>query len=164
MSEPNLKAMTQAELLKYLEEDFMPRLLPKLANVKNIESENARLKAELTNCKSEADRLKAEVERLTALIESNLNSSKVAMGKADAVLYERDSLKAEVERLTQEYSDATNHYNKLHNDLQAEVERLRKAGDAMYVVIYGFNWLAFNKDITNTLKAWNAAKEGKPSV
>ena len=43
--------------------------------------------------------LKAEVERLTALVESNLNSSKVAMGKADAVLHERDNLKAEVERL-----------------------------------------------------------------
>lgn len=47
----------------------------------------------------EVERLKAEVERLNALIESNLNSSKVAMGKADAVLHERDRLKAEVERL-----------------------------------------------------------------
>jgi len=44
-----------------------------------------------------------------------------------------------------------------------QYERVVKAGDAMYVVIYGFNWLAFNKDITNTLDAWNAAKEGKPS-
>jgi hypothetical protein len=44
---------------------------------------------------AENSRLKAEVERLTALVESNLNSSKVAMGKADAVLHERDSLKAE---------------------------------------------------------------------
>ena len=49
---------------------------------------------------NENARLKAEVERLTALVESNLNSSKVAMGKADAVLHERDCLKAEVERLT----------------------------------------------------------------
>lgn len=62
--------------------------------------ERDRLKAEVTDLKSTADRLKAEVERLTALVESNLNSSKVAMGKADAVLHERDSLKAEVERLT----------------------------------------------------------------
>ena len=40
MSEPNLKEMTQEELLKYLEQDFMPRVLDKLA-------ENARLKAEV---------------------------------------------------------------------------------------------------------------------
>jgi hypothetical protein len=51
---------------------------------------------------NEVARLKAEVERLTELLESNLNSSKVAMGKADAVLHERDSLKAEVERLKHE--------------------------------------------------------------
>ena len=75
MSDPNLKAMTQAELFKYLEEDFMPRLLPKLANVRNIEAENAHLKAEVERltqntdklCKHgdiEIERLKAEVERL----------------------------------------------------------------------------------------------------
>lgn len=52
-------------------------------------------------------------------------------------------------------------YQAENTRLKAEVERLRKAGDAMYVVIYGFNWLAFNKDITNTLNAWRAAKEGK---
>jgi hypothetical protein len=40
MSEPNLKAMSQEELLKYLEHDFMPRVLEKL-------NENARLKAEV---------------------------------------------------------------------------------------------------------------------
>ena len=51
---------------------------------------------------AENARLKAEVERLTALVESNLNSSNVAMRKADAVLHERDSLKAEVEMLTKE--------------------------------------------------------------
>ena len=53
---------------------------------------------------------------------------------------------------------------KQHSDISCENIRLRKAGDAMYAVIYGFNWLAFNKDITNTLKEWLAAKEGKPSV
>ena len=56
MSEPNLKAMTQAELLKYLEEDFMPRLLPKLAKLSDYAAENARLKA--------------EVERLTKLCQA----------------------------------------------------------------------------------------------
>lgn len=38
---------------------------------------------------------------------------------------ENAHLKDEVERLSQEYSDATNHYNKLHNDLQTEVNILR---------------------------------------
>ena len=61
---------------------------------------------EIEKLQIENDRLKAEVERLTALVESNLNSSKVAMGKADAVLHERDSLKAEVERLRKAIMDS----------------------------------------------------------
>jgi hypothetical protein len=68
MSEPNLKAMSQEELLKYLEEDFMPKVLNKLA-------ENARLKAEVERLEEyrqllrEADsylhKVEAQVERLT---------------------------------------------------------------------------------------------------
>ena len=101
--------------------------------------------------------LKAEVERLTALIESNLNSSKVMMGKADAVLHERDNLKA-------------------------EIERLRKAGDGMYSWLgvcgrggnsFGDDWLRakkgamlqaeqFDLNMKNRgWNGWNAAKEGK---
>jgi hypothetical protein len=34
-------------------------------------------------------------------------------------------LKAEIEAIRQEYSDATNHYNRLHNDLEAQVEMLK---------------------------------------
>lgn len=68
-------------------------------------------------------------------------------------------LKAEVERL----DILCKQLSKQHSDISCENTILRKAGDAMYVVIYGFNWLAFNKDITNTLNAWNAAKEGKKS-
>ena len=66
-------------------------------------------------------------------------------------------LKSEVERL----DILCKQLSKQHSDISCENIILRKAGDAMYVVIYGFNWLAFNKDITNTLNAWNAAKEGK---
>ena len=66
-------------------------------------------------------------------------------------------LKTEVERL----DTLCKQLMAQHSDISCENIILRKAGDAMYVVIYGFNWLAFNKDITNTLNAWNAAKEGK---
>ena len=71
-------------------------------------------------------------------------------------------LQAEVERLMQEYSDATNHYNKLHNDLQAEVERLRKAGDELL-----HEWSSGDetdgRNFKKGLVLWNAAKEGKQS-
>lgn len=76
---------------------------------------------------------------------------------------ENARLKAEVERLTQEYSDATNHYNKLHNDLEAEVERLRKAGDAMTEVIWLSGCVSGMEIKERTVKAWQAAKEGKQS-
>ena len=82
--------------------------------------------------------LKAEVERLTALVESNLNSSKVAMGKADEVLHERDSLRA-------------------------EVERLRKAGDEMEKVIILAECIAGVEHTEKSALEWNAAKEGKQS-
>ena len=92
----------------------------------------------LVDLSAENERLKAEVERLTALVESNLNSSKVAMGKADAMLHERDSLKA-------------------------EVERLRKAGDAMQkrLIFLHDRWDSDEPNIESD--AWHAAKEGKQS-
>ena len=101
----------------------------------------------------EYEKLKAEVERLTALVESNLNSSKVAMGKADAVLHERDSLKA-------------------------ENERLRKAGDALYYNILTYKYHIPDNGNTHfmidaSILGWNQkygqtteygkAKEGKQS-
>lgn len=43
--------------------------------------------------------------------------------------------------------------------LQAEVERLRKAGDAMYYALI----LNSDKDISEGMYAWLAAKEGKQS-
>jgi hypothetical protein len=67
-------------------------------------------------------------------------------------------LKAEVEAVRQEYSDATNHYNRLHNDLQAEVERLTKAGDAM---AEEFSFIGSPDGGFNSIDQWNAAKEGK---
>jgi len=48
--------------------------------------------------------------------------------------------------------------------LQAEVERLRKAGDAMADEIIGcYNAEGYDPADSETLAKWNAAKEGKPT-
>lgn len=47
--------------------------------------------------------------------------------------------------------------------LQAEVERLRKAGDAMAEQIYNEGKVRGITFMSNVYE-WNAAKEGKPSV
>ena len=104
------------------------------------------------------DELEAEVERLTELVESNLNSSKVAMSKSDTVLHERDRLKAEVERL--KIYDYKNLSMRIEIDkLNAKINRLVKAGDKMVLCIDG----DYNYQMP-CVQAWNAAKEGKPSV
>ena len=136
----------------------------------------------------EVKRLKAENESLTALIESNLNSSKVMMGKADAVLHERDNLKAEVERLESDLKLEKENEDRLvrlwqtannevhgqrsqiaalidnQTSLKAEVERLRKAGDDMafhYQELVRIEWGSMTTHIPPSAVRWNAAKEGK---
>ena len=47
--------------------------------------------------------------------------------------------------------------------LKAEVERLRKAGDAMADII-GFAMARTDGQDPKLVREWNAAKEGKPSV
>ena len=70
MSEPNLKAMTQAELLKYLEEDFMPRLLPKLAKLSDYSDENARLKAEVERLRASSFVTAVPVEQYERVVKA----------------------------------------------------------------------------------------------
>lgn len=121
----------------------------------DLVAENARLKAEVEAYRSASDEVAAAFLALPA---PHNQVARVCEGI--------ERLKAEVERLTKQKLIYL-YREKVLDDmkrLQAEVERLRKAGDSMYEVIYGFNWLAFNKDITNTLQAWNAAKDGKPSA
>ena len=49
--------------------------------------------------------------------------------------------------------------------LKAEVERLRKAGDAMAdEIISCYSAEGYDPADSETLPKWNAAKEGKPSV
>lgn len=63
-----------------------------------------------------------------------------------------DKLRAEITRM-----EGENHR------LRAEVERLRKAGDAMAEQIYNEGKVRGVAFISN-VNEWNAAKEGKPSV
>jgi len=73
---------------------------------------------------------------------------------------ENARLKAEVEQLMI-FCNCTLIPNKL---LQAKVERLTKAGDAMASIIkYEPGVNAFDP-VPDVVKRWNAAKEGKPSA
>ena len=105
-------------------------------------------------------RLKAFSDEAQAHIAKEERKSRERLDMEQA---ENARLKAEFERLTQEYSDATNHYNKLHNNLQAEVELLRKAGDELLN-----EWQSNNgADVYRFTKAywlWITAKENKPNV
>jgi predicted nucleic acid-binding Zn-ribbon protein len=66
---------------------------------------------------------------------------------------ERDQLKADLEK-----SDGVVWTLSVENErLKAEVERLRKAGDAMA------NLLSCAGSPPNVVQSWNAAKDGKPS-
>ena len=49
--------------------------------------------------------------------------------------------------------------------LKAEVERLRKAGDDLADEVIGcYNGEGYDPADSESLRKWNAAKEGKPSV
>jgi cell division protein FtsB len=74
----------------------------------------------------EIESLKAEVRELKFERVHDLNHIGDLQAENARLKAENARLKAEVEAVRQEYSDATNHYNRLHNDLQAEVDRLTK--------------------------------------
>ena len=95
--------------------------------------------------------------------------SKADLEKSDGAVWtlsvENARLKAEVEKIEtevasigSEYMAATRHYNLLCNNLKAEVERLRKAGDEMHRAIKVSDPILDWK-----IELWNAAKEGKQS-
>ena len=148
-------------------------LLAKDAEIANLKAEVERLK-EGNDClgqmhDKEMERsawLREEFNRTTAWgrgLESDLSHARV----------EISFLKAEVKRLSAADSylqDANEHaFEKRCDELEAEVERLRKAGDELYIDLECFNRYQFGKhpdyqEERPTMKAWNAAKEGKPSV
>ena len=71
---------------------------------------------------------------------------------------EYDKLKAEVERLT----ERLNRHLEINDELDARCTRLRKVGDAMEREIRTLS--PIDDYSSGIIKAWNAAKEGKPSV
>ena len=99
-------------------------------------------------------RLKAEVERLTAF--------------TTRTIIPNEELQSQVERLTDKIRVSDNHAQCLEfvinsgtaNELrlQAQVERLTKAGDAMVDMV---DWEVSYERRKNLEAEWNAAKEGK---
>ena len=100
-----------------------------------LEEENTNLKVELTDCKVEADRLKAEVERLTFDPLTYLDDQGEWMPRHIHL--------AAVERL------------------QTEVERLRKAGDALERVLTSRSG---SYEAGNASHEWQSAKNYKPKA
>ena len=172
--------------------------------VLRIQAENARLKAEVQTLRHQAvhdvsqlgeqsaeiAHLKAEVERLTALVESNLNCSKITMGKSDAVLHERDNFKAENEELHKDYEALADEHTKLIDKnarLKADFD-LMHSSKLVYFIHGEGRWANFveentrlnaeverlqklvgmQESIDKSIDAWieskYSAKEGKPSV
>ena len=71
--------------------------------------------AEIAKLREENARLKAEVERLTAF--------------TTRTIIPNEELQAQNAMLKEEISEAAGHYNKIINDLEAQVERLKKFND-----------------------------------
>jgi hypothetical protein len=134
-------------------------------------------------------RMEAEIARLKAEFEKY---RKDVTASVDTLIDERNRLKAEVERLTKAHSDALADFWGIHKgyfdlkaeverltafttrtiipneELQAQVERLTKAGDGLYksMLEIGCNEMADNFQYDawwGSMKDWNAAKEGKQS-
>jgi HAMP domain-containing protein len=140
-------------------------------------AENARLKAEVKDLKTQPDPLTAylyaaelakdEIKRLKAEVNELADGLKLASEVGIKMADEVTRLKAEVERLTErnKYLEQIDSYLQdginIANEerciqLEAQVERLTKAGDAMAEQLDG---LSFD----SVWDFWNAAKEGKQS-
>ena len=132
----------------------------------------ARIKADaqvilkhLEEASADCARLKAEVERLTAEKDQaecdydNCQKRKVSIDNHRFYLFnENKNLKAEVERLRKDTSMMLSVYFK-HS------ERLRKAGDAMAVMVGHIEVTGdAHRMMLELSKEWEEAKEGKPSV
>ena len=84
----------------------------------------------------------------------------MSLGQNDNYLIlEFTKLKDEVKRL----DDLCKQLMAQHSDISCENIRLRKAGDDLWEFAKVSDTLA-RKELRKVLNAWNAAKEGKPSV
>jgi chromosome segregation ATPase len=151
-----------------LELTMMRRVGELNKEVAALKAENARLKTEVEhlmvfcNCTLIPNKeLQAEVERLTAF--------------TTRTIIPNEELKAQVEELELEVfafdrtiKQASCHYDNRLEDirkLQAQLERLTKAGDAMASSIQFNEEMAKDYDgptiVHQSVQRWNAAKEGK---
>ena len=126
----------------------MNSLAKELDTVRSVAEDN---QAELKATRIENARLKAEVERLEAVIESHKDAGLRVFAILDEERRLTKHLKAEVERLTA-FTTRTIIPN---DELQAQVERLTKAGDNLVYVV------TEHPVAEPFVKAWFAAKEGK---
>lgn len=96
------------------------------------------------------EKLRAEVERLTHL--------------ANQSEFYRSQLQKDTCRLENiQMQDAFKHYEAENARLKAEVERLRKAGDAMVQLLDHMDVVMDMNSDHPEVEAWNAARKGKQS-
>lgn len=136
--------------------------------------EYEKLKADFHQAHDERADYAKDVSKLKAEVEALMTTPCSRLLRAEREEVTR--LKAEVERLTNE--NGNNSVMKEDRSrfeyepiwylkcmsARAEVERLRKAGDAMTEVIWLSGCVSGMEIKERTVKAWQAAKEGKPSV
>ena len=118
----------------------------------------------------EMARLKGRVIALEAQVQTLEAEAKVyeAMRRTFAKYDSQEvtRLKAEVERLTatmEKVISAADLIDERNQHLIAEVERLRKAGDAMVELLVQMDVVMDMDSDHPEVEAWNAAKEGKQS-
>ena len=115
--------------------------------------ENAHARTKVLRIQAENASLKAEVERLN-LLTSEMDKT-INISQAGCRL-----LKAEVERLR----NLATKIDVCVDVLVLENGLLRKAGDAMAIVIAYELRIDEGEELPICVQAWNHAKEGKPSV
>ena len=109
---------------------------------------------------AEVERLKAEVERLTKAYSD-------ALADFWAIHKGYFDLKAEVERLriydVEHWNDQWLLVIEDNNRLQADVERLRKAGDQLVSALEAMDVIIDMDSNHPEVSEWNAAKESRPN-
>ena len=143
-----MKHLERKEVLNLVYTQQADRMADAYARLKAEVEELTRLLKASTyyNTSDEVTRLKAEVERLTAF--------------TTRTIIPNEELQAQNAMLKEEISEAAGHYNKIINDLEAQVERLTKAGDSL---VYSLQWCDWGSHIQTMdgVNRWNAAKDGE---